>query len=123
MELVMRVIIMLGLLVLSACGGGAGVEGSEGLIEGIPDVPPSPPWFMSMFSYVLAQFPGFNTWFAASMMFVMGILRALSELLNFIAARTATKTDDQIAAVVTDILDWASAIIGWFGLGAPKARK
>lgn len=117
----MRVIFMLVLLVFAACGGSP--DGTEQMIEGIPDVPSSPPWFMSMFSYVLAQFPGFNTWFAASMMFVMAILRALSELLNFIAARTATKTDDQIAAVVTDILEWTSAIIGWFGLGAPKGRK
>jgi hypothetical protein len=121
MELSMRVIFMLGLLALAACGGGS-TEGVE-QIQGIPDVPNSAPWFMSMFSYVLAQFPGVNTWFAASMMFVMAILRALAELLHFIAARTATKTDDQIAEALTKILDWAGAIIGWFGLGAPKVRR
>lgn len=117
----MRFVVLIAMVFLAACGGSAG-EGVE-QIQGIPDVPDSAPWFMSMFSYVLAQFPGFNTWFAASMMFVMAILRALSELLHFIAARTATKTDDEIAEALTKILDWAGAVIGWFGLGSPQTRK
>jgi len=92
----------------------------EGTITEIPDVPDSAPWWLSMFTFAMAQFPQFNAWFAAAMFFVMAGLRAASELLNFIAKQTETKTDDKIAKELTKIIRWISAIIGWFGLGKPK---
>jgi phosphatidylglycerophosphatase A len=93
----------------------------EGQISEIPDVPDVAPWWLSMFTFALKQFPAFNAWFAAAMMFVMAGLRALSELLNFIAKKTATKTDDEMASALVKILKWVAAIIGWFGLGKPRS--
>lgn len=92
----------------------------EGTISEIPDVPDSAPWWLSMFTFAMKQFPEFNIWFAAAMFFVMSGLRAASELLNFIARQTETKTDDKIAKELAKVVKWVSAIIGWFGLGKPK---
>ncbi len=94
--------------------------GESGIPE-IPDVPDSAPWWLSMFTFVIKQFPEFNGWFAAAMIFIMAGLRSASELLNFIAKKTETKTDDEIARQLTKVIKWISAIIGWFGLGKPKS--
>jgi hypothetical protein len=86
----------------------------------IPDVPDEEPWWTSMLGYVLEQFPDVNAGFAATMIFCMGLLRAVSEFLNFIARKTETKVDDEIAMKLTKVIKWFSSLIGWFGLGKPK---
>lgn len=93
----------------------------EGQISEIPDVPDSAPWWLSMFTFAIKQFPELNGWFAAAMFFIMAFLRGLSELLNFIAKKTESTVDDEIAKQLAKIVKWVSAIIGWFGLGKPKS--
>lgn len=93
---------------------------SEELISPIPDVPEQIPWAVRMIKLSLSQFPDFNIWFAASMFFVMAVMRAAAEFLNFIAKKTETTKDDEIAIIFHDLAAWLSALIGWFGLGKPK---
>ena len=82
--------------------------------------PEDAPWFVRTLTYILSQFPDINAWFAASMLFFMSALRAISGFLHFIAAKTETKKDDEIAAWFSKALRWVGAIIGWFGVGSSK---
>lgn len=82
--------------------------------------PVDAPWYGEMIGRLLENFPEVNGWFAAVMLFLMGLIRGVADLLGFIATKTETKKDDEIAAMIGKISRWASAIIGWFGLGAPK---
>ena len=86
----------------------------------IPEPPELAPWYIKAVMYILMQFPDVNGWFAASMFFIMTLLRGLSEAFLFIAKKTETKKDDIIAKELVKLMRWASTIIGWFGLGTPK---
>ena len=87
---------------------------------GLPEPPAESPWFVGMIEWIMGRVPELNAWFAATMLFLMALLRGLSEFFTFISKKTETKTDDMIAQYLTTLLKWASAIIGWFGLGSPK---
>lgn len=95
---------------------------SPELIAQWTEPPEDAPWYVSTLKYILAQFPTINGWFAAAMIFIMSALRALSSLLNFIAAKTETTRDDEIAAWFSKALRWISAIVGWFGIGTSPKR-
>lgn len=86
----------------------------------IPEPPEDLPWWGSMLTYALNQFPEINAWFAAAMLAIMSILRASASFLMFIASKTETKADDDIAQLLSKFTRWVGAVIGWFGLGKPK---
>lgn len=52
---------------------------------------------------------------------LMLLCRALSEVLHIVAAKTATKADDQVAAVISRIAKLLGNVLGHAGIGMPKA--
>ena len=105
---------------LTACGDLSYADVALADVIEFAEPPESAPWYVTTMRYVISQFPILNGWLAAAMIFMMSLLRGLAELLTFIASKTETKRDDEIAALFTKILRWLSAISAWFGLGAPK---
>jgi len=86
----------------------------------LPDPPVSQPWWVMTVSLLLDRFPSVDAWFIALYLFLSGMLRAISELIIFIASKTETKKDDEAAASLVQVLKWIGAITGWFGLGNQK---
>jgi hypothetical protein len=86
----------------------------------IPDVPATMPWYGDFIKSVLSNFPEASAWFATIMLFLMSTFRGVAELLTAISKKTASKSDDKLALSVSKIAGWLAAIVGWFGIGAPK---
>lgn len=86
----------------------------------IPEPPATMPWWGGAIKSLMDQFPDVNGWFVATMVFLMAVMRAVSELLLFVAEKTDTKTDDKWAAILAKSTRWLAAISGWFGVGKSK---
>lgn len=96
------------------------ITANLGFAFDLQDPPDHAPWYLDFANKLIDHFPQVDAWFGAFMVFAMSILRALAELLSFIASKTESKTHGQIAQALCKIARWVAAIVGWFGLGAPK---
>lgn len=79
-----------------------------------------PPWYVTALAPLLGAFPEINGWFVAVALALMSFLRGLAEALAFIAAKTPSTKDDELAAKAKSALAMLAKIVGWFGVGSPK---
>lgn len=75
----------------------------------------------TMVCEVLKGFPDLNAWLIAAFMFLSVMLRALAELLDFVALKTGNAQVRGWHAMVSKAAGFASKVLGWFGGGTPKA--
>lgn len=100
------------------------VFADTGVIDASIPLPPNElPWYGAAIAEALKTMPDINSWFLMIMGFLMASLRAIAELLGFIALKTESKKDDRIALEINRLSLWAAKIVGWFGVGTPKTTK
>lgn len=78
------------------------------------------PWWFKMIADNINNYPTLAAWMFAILTGVNTIFRGLSELLGFVAEKTATKTDDKIYSYVHSASLVTGTLLGWFGVGKPK---
>ncbi len=98
----------------------ASQNASTDLASKIPEPPENAPWWLSMVTDLMGNFPDVNGWLIAVLLFLSVGLRATAELLGFIALKTDTDKDDKAAATLAKAALWSGSLLGWFGGGKPK---
>lgn len=81
------------------------------------------PWWDSIVESFLKSSPELNAWLIATLAFLSIFLRSLSEFMFFVASKTESKWDDELAQQIASVAKLVGKIFGWFGGGVPSALK
>lgn len=110
-----KIWLMLLMFAFSMITGGAIAIGQ--IVE---DTPTVQPWWVEQLRALMETIPDFNAWLIAILAFSSVTLRALSELMAFIAVKTENKSDDRWAEILAKGAWGSAALFGWFGGGKSK---